>query len=452
MKHFSCLEEIVGVGGVYCDEAHLSVYGFDSTRLEKRPSYVVFPQNENQIAQILSYANAHLIPVTPRGAGSGMSGGCINEGIILAMQKYFSSIIHIDLENLCVTLQPGVINGYLNKILEPHHLFFPPDPASSAFSSVGGNIAENAGGMNAVRYGVSKNHILSMRVVLGSGEILQLGHKTYKDVAGYDLVGLMCGSEGTLGVITEMTLKLAPKPKHITSVLICFDGIKALAEASCAILASGLSPYAMEFLDSLMVAALNHKYQIYPEQAKAVLIIKLMANHLDSLERDVLELREIAARFSPLLFMRAQNQDEEERIWFGRKNASQASNFYGVKKLNEDITVPRGSVAKFLHRVEKISQKYGLTIACFGHIGDGNIHTNVMLKNESELDVGKQAVRELFAQAIEMGGTLSGEHGIGLSKSSFMPMAFGDLEMRIFREIKKVFDPNGILNPHKMGL
>ncbi|WP_233033070.1 FAD-binding oxidoreductase [Helicobacter kayseriensis] len=451
MKHFENLKAIIGEDGVYCDDAHLSVYGFDSTRLVRKPSYVVFPKNEAQVVKLVEYANEHKLPITPRGAGSGMSGGSINEGIILAMQKHFSSILEIDLENLCVRVQPGVINARLNQELKSYGLFFPPDPASQAFSTVGGNIAENAGGMNALRYGVSKNHILSMRVVLGSGEMMQIGHRTYKDVAGYDLLGLMCGSEGTLGIMTELTLKLSPIPRYSTSILLCFKNAKELARAACMILAEGVLPYAMEFLDTLTIMALNQKYEIYPKNAGAVLIIKLSAQYPEVLERDRDEIKKISKKFSLISFWESQNKEDEERIWFGRKNASQANSIYGRKKLNEDITVPRNKVAEFLEKVEEIGKKYQLTIPCFGHIGDGNIHTNVMLQSEDELQIGYQAVKELFEIALLLGGTLSGEHGIGIAKSSFMPMAFESYHLELFKKIKSIFDPNCILNPHKMG-
>lgn len=450
-QHIQALKEIVGEENLCIDPSTLSVYSYDSTRAEILPSCVIFPRHSQDIQRIISYAYTHKLPITPRGAGSGMSGGSINEGIILALQKHMNKILHIDTQNLCVTLEPAVINSALNNALAPHNLFFPPDPASASFSTIGGNISENAGGMCAVKYGVSKDYLLSAKVVLGTGEVLEIGHNTYKDVAGYNLLGLLCGSEGSLGIITELTLKLKAKARFEKSLLLGFSSLKSLADCSCAILSSGITPCAMEFLDTLTTQALNSRFNLYPLEAKAILIIKLDGNFEPSLEFEASEIEKICKAYAPLSFEVAKSKEEGERIWFGRKNASQANSIYGVKKLNEDITLPRSKVAEFLERVQEISQKYGFPIPCFGHIGDGNIHTNVMLPSLSSLSEGKEAVKELFSIALSMGGTLSGEHGIGLSKAPYMPLAFSPTHLRLFAQIKKAFDPHNILNPHKMG-
>lgn len=452
LDHIKALQSIVGEENLSCDPAILSVYSYDSTRLERAPSCVIFPRNSEDVSQIITYAFTHHLPITPRGAGSGMSGGSINKGIILAFQKHMNKILQIDTQNLCVTLEPAVINSKLNEVLAPYNLFFPPDPASASFSTIGGNLSENAGGMCAVKYGVSKDYLLSAKVVLGTGEMLNIGHNTYKDVAGYNLLGLLCGSEGSLAVITELTLKLKPKPKFEQSLLISFSSLKDLAKCSCEILSSGITPCAMEFLDTLTTQALNHYYQIYPKDSQAILIIKLDGNFAPSLEYELQEIEKISQKFQPLSFWKANSKEEEQKIWFGRKNASQANNLYGVKKLNEDITLPRSEVARFLQEAQKIGEKYKLPIPCFGHIGDGNIHTNVMLPTLEALSKGKQAVKELFILALDLGGTLSGEHGIGITKSEYMPLAFSKTHLELFAKIKSAFDPHNILNPHKMGL
>lgn len=450
--HIKALQDIVGEENLSCDPAVLSVYSYDSTRIEKTPSCVIFPRDSEDISQIITYAYTHHIPITPRGAGSGMSGGSINEGIILALQKHMNKILQINTQNLCITLEPAVINAKLNEALAPHNLFFPPDPASASFSSIGGNMIENAGGMCAVKYGVSKDYLLSAKVVIGTGEIIEVGHKTYKDVAGYNLLGLLCGSEGTLGIITELTLKLKPKPRFEQSLLVSFSSLKDLANCSCEILSSGITPCAMEFLDTLTTQALNHYYQIYPQNSQAILIIKLDSNFALSLEHEAQEIQKICQKFHPLSFWKASSKEEEQKIWFGRKNASQANNLYGVKKLNEDITLPRSEVANFLQETQRISEKYNLPIPCFGHIGDGNIHTNVMLPTLESLPQGKEAIKELFSLALSLGGTLSGEHGIGITKTEYMPLAFSEAHLELFSRIKSAFDPHNILNPHKMGL
>ncbi|RDU68966.1 FAD-binding protein [Helicobacter cholecystus] len=445
-------KHLLGEENVCNDPAVLSVYSYDSTRLEYLPSCVLFPRHTQDIQEIMKYACIHKLPIIPRGAGSGMSGGSLGKGIILAMQKHFRKIIEIDSLNLCAKVQPCVINAELNLALNPYGLFFPPDPASASFSTIGGNMAENAGGMCAVKYGVSKDYLLSAEVVLGNGEKITLGHKTYKDVAGYNLLGLLCGSEGTLGIFTELTLKLKAKPKFQRSLLICFDDISKLAQCSYTILSEGITPCAMEFLDKLSTQALNALKPIYPPHSEAILIIKLDGNFAPSLEHELQAIIDIAKKFSPLLFKVAQTPQEEEEIWFGRKNASQANSIYGVKKLNEDITLPRSCVPEFLTQTQKIGEKYNLKIPCFGHIGDGNIHTNVFLPSLDLLPIGKKAIDELFSFALSLGGTLSGEHGIGITKASYMPLAFSQAHLQLFKEIKKAFDPYHILNPYKMGL
>ncbi|ANV98607.1 glycolate oxidase subunit GlcD [Helicobacter enhydrae] len=449
-SHIDTFRQIVGAENVCADSLHLYAYSFDSTRLVQQPDCVIFPQNQEQISQILIYCNQHHIPVTPRGAGSGMSGGAINDGVILALQKHLNRILEIDTQNLTVTLQPGVINAHLNEALGQYGLFFPPDPASQNFSTIGGNLAQNAGGMNAVKYGVSKDYVLSLQVVIGNGDILTIGHNTLKDVAGYNLTQLFCGSAGTLGIITQATLKLKPILPHSRSILIGFSSFHTLSQTSTQILASAITPEAMEFLDSLIIQALNTQYHIYPQNAQAILIIKLSATFQEELELQTHQIQTIFKTQHPLFVQIASTPAEEEQIWFGRKNASQATNLYGVKKLNEDITIPKNQVANFLQEVYKIGECYGFKIPCFGHIGDGNIHTNIMLANQTDLEKGKQAVQEVFALALKLGGTLSGEHGIGLTKSAFMPLAFSQTHLEIFKQIKKIFDPNSILNPNKM--
>lgn len=450
--HIQALKQIVGEQNCQTSPLYLNAYSFDSSQSVALPDCIVFPRDELEVQEVIRYANLHHLCITPRGAGSGMSGGSVNGGIILAMQKYFNHILEIDTQNLSVTLEPGVINADLNQALKDYGLFFPPDPASSAFSTLGGNIAENAGGMSAVKYGVSKDYVLSLRTVLGNGEMMQIGHHTIKDVAGYNLLGLMCGSEGSLGVITQITLKLKPRPKISQSILIGFSSLQDLANCSCAILAEGITPCAMEFLDDLILKALNRYYGLYPQGVESILIVKLDGFSLSAISEEIQEIYKICQRFGAILFEPAQDEGQEQKIWFGRKNASQASLSYGVKKLNEDITVPRSKVAEFLDFVREIQEKRGVIIPCFGHIGDGNIHTNVILQDLKELPKGKEIVEELFAYALSLGGTLSGEHGIGMSKADFMPLAFNEMEMEIFRKIKKTFDPNGILNPFKMGL
>ncbi|WP_104697063.1 MULTISPECIES: FAD-linked oxidase C-terminal domain-containing protein [unclassified Helicobacter] len=457
-KHLSFFSKIVGRDNCKSDKLYLKGYSYDSTRQIFEPDCVIFPQNENQISQILSYCNKHLIPVVPRGAGSGMSGGslCANGGVVLAMEKYFNQILEIDEKNLTARVQPAVINKVLQNEVEKKGLFYPPDPASQEFSTIGGNVGENAGGMRALKYGTTKDYILALRAVLPNGDVICAGKKTIKDVAGYNLVGILCGSEGTLAVITEITLKLLAKPK-VTQVMIgSFGSIQDSMNAVYQTLAEGVTPVAMEFLDTLTLQALSVKMnKEIAKEAKAVLILQIDGDILESLAYQTQKIKEVFFKNKCLDFQIAKDQDKANEIWSMRRNASQSITIYGKKKLNEDITVPRGNLPKLLEGIEEIGRKYNLKIVCFGHAGDGNVHTNVMIQDsqdEEELQRGYRAVEEIFRLTIGLEGTLSGEHGIGLSKALFMQLAFSEAEMNLFKNLKKAFDPNNILNPNKMGL
>lgn len=457
-QHINIFSKIVGKDNCKVNKIYLKSYAYDSTRQIFEPDCVIFPQNEEQISRILSYCNKNLIPVVPRGAGSGMSGGsiCVNGGIVLAMEKYFNQILEIDEKNLLARVQPAVINKILQNEVEKKGLFYPPDPASQEFSTIGGNVSENAGGMRALKYGTTKDYILSLRAVLPNGEIIQVGKKTIKDVAGYNLVGVLCGSEGTLAIITEITLKLLAKPKMSQVMMGSFGSIEDSMNAVYQTLAQGVTPVAMEFLDTLTLQALKVKTKKeMNKDAKSVLILEIDGDVFESLAYQTQKIKEVFLQNNCLDFQVSQDQSQADEIWAMRRNASQSITIYGKKKLNEDITVPRGNLPKLLAGIEEIGKKYQLKIVCFGHAGDGNVHTNVMIQDPQdakELQKGYKAVEEIFKLTIKLEGTLSGEHGIGLSKASFMHLAFNQAEMEIFRNLKKAFDPNHILNPNKMGL
>lgn len=457
-NHIAFFRSIVGEEDCKDDAIYLKSYAYDSTRESFEPQCVIFPKNEEQISKILCYCNENFIPVVPRGAGSGMSGGaiCANGGVVLAMEKYFNQILEIDEKNLLARVQPAVINKTFQNEVEKVGLFYPPDPASQDFSTLGGNVSENAGGMRAVKYGITKDYVLALRAVLPNGAIIQTGKKTIKDVAGYNLSGLLCGSEGTLAVITEITLKLRVKPKFTQMMLGLFASIDSCMHVVYKILSSGVTPVAMEFLDTLTLKAVQKKmHRVFRDDTKAILIIQVDGEIPEIMDYQIQKIQEIFSQNECLESHIAKNATEAQEIWAMRRNASQSISIYGKKKLNEDITVPRGNLPSLLKGIEEIGKKYGFKIACFGHAGDGNVHTNVMVENpqdNAELERGHQAVEEIFRLAIKLEGTLSGEHGIGLSKAPFMKLAFSDAEMKLFRNLKKAFDPNNILNPKKMGL
>ncbi len=456
-QHINELRAIVGDDNLYADAAHLRAYSYDATRTHYRPDAVVFPRHEEDVRRVLVYCNAHGIAVTARGAGSGFTGGALpkNGGIILAMEKHMNRILHIDEENMLAIVQPGVINKDLQRHVEARGLFYPPDPASEEYSTLGGNVSENAGGMRAAKYGLTKDFVMALRAVRANGDVIRAGKHTIKDVAGYNVAGIIIASEGTLAVITEITLKLLPKPKYVQSYMGIFPDVDAAMNAVFKSLANGANPVAMEFLDSLVVHAVKEKIGIsLPEEAGALLIGDVDGNvpeevafQLETLERSF---RENGAQE----FRVATDPAERDALWVARRNASPSVTLYGTKKLNEDISVPRSKLPEALTRIYKIADKYHLKAPCFGHAGDGNIHVNVMLDDSDPVQLanGHKAIREIFELVVELGGTLSGEHGIGLSKAEFMDIAFTPAELQLFQDIKNAFDPNNILNPGKMGL
>lgn len=456
--HIKALRNIVGADNCYNDEAYLIAYCYDATRERYKPDAVLYPRDEKDVSEILKYCNEHRISVIPRGAGSGFTGGAlpVNGGVILALEKHFNQILEIDEKNLIARVQPGVINKILQNEVEKLGLFYPPDPASQEYSTIGGNVSENAGGMRAAKYGITKDYVMALRAVLPNGEIIRAGKKTIKDVAGYNIAGILIASEGTLAVITEITLKLIPKPKYKQSAMGIFNTIDDAMNAVYKTMASGITPVAMEFLDNLSIRAVEERFKKgLPINAGAILITQVDSDFKDTITQQLTQLEEKFKENGCIDFKIAKNQQEEEDLWFARRNASQSIAIYGKKKLNEDITVPRAQLPELLKRITKIGEKYNFKVPCFGHTGDGNVHTNVMVPNpddKTELQRGYECIKEIFKVAIELGGTLSGEHGIGLSKAPFMELAFNEAEMNLFRAIKSAFDPNNILNPNKMGL
>lgn len=457
-KHIEHIKNIVGEANCYDDKAHLIAYCYDATRERYEPDAVVFPRDENDVSQILRYCNEQKIAIIPRGAGSGFTGGAlpVNGGIILALEKHFNKILEIDTKNLIARVQPGVVNKLFQEEVEKLGLFYPPDPASQEYSTLGGNVSENAGGMRAAKYGITKDFVMALRAVLPNGDIIRAGKKTIKDVAGFNVVGTLIASEGSLAVITEITLKLLSKPKFEQSAMGVFKDIDSAMNAVYKSMASGISPVAMEFLDNLSINAVESKFKKgLPTNAGAILITQVDGNLDSQISYQLEQLESIFKQNGCVEFKVAKDKQEAQDLWFARRVVSQSINIYGKKKLNEDITVPRAKLPQLLSEIDKISKKYGFKIPCFGHTGDGNVHTNVMVPNpqdENELKKGYECITEIFKVAIELEGTLSGEHGIGLSKAPFMKLAFSEAEMNLFRAIKRAFDPNNILNPGKMGL
>jgi len=457
-NHIEKFEQIVTKENVKSDKAHLIAYCYDATKTRFEPDAVVFPRNEDDVSKILAYCNEHRIIVVPRGAGSGFTGGALpaSGGIILSLERYMNKLLEIDMQNMVAVVQPGLINMDLQKAVEKVGLFYPPDPASEEYSTLGGNVSENAGGMRAAKYGITKDYVMALKAVLPNGEIIRAGKKTIKDVAGYNIAGILTASEGTLAVITEITLKLIPKPKHKKTYMGIFPDVNSAMNAVFKSLASGANPVAMEFLDALVIQALREKLGVdLPEDAGAVLVGDVDGNLMDEVDFQLDTLDKSFKENGATKFVVAKDDEEAKKLWYARRNASPSITIFGSKKLNEDISVPRSKLPEALEAIYKIGKKYNLQVPCFGHAGDGNIHVNVMVKDKddaTQMMQGHYAIEEIFQLVVDMGGTLSGEHGIGTAKAPYMSIAFNDAEMMLFKSIKKAFDPNNILNPFKMGL
>ncbi|HIP20230.1 MAG TPA: FAD-binding protein, partial [Sulfurimonas sp.] len=406
---------------------------------------------------ILKYCNEHKIVIVPRGAGSGFTGGALpsSGGIVLGFEKHMNKILEIDMKNMVAIVQPGLINMDLQRAVEAVGLFYPPDPASQDYSTIGGNVSENAGGMRAAKYGITKDYVMATRAVLPNGDIIKAGKRTIKDVAGYNISGILIASEGTLAVLSEITLRLIPKPKMTKTAIGIFPTVNEAMEAVYKTMASGITPVAMEFLDNLTIRAVEQVHSKgLPVDAGALLVTDVDGNLEDDLDFQLAQIEKVFKENGCNEFRIAKDDKEAADIWFARRNASQAITVYGSKKLNEDVTVPRAALPELLDKFNAIAKKYDISIPCFGHTGDGNVHTNVMVdgKDPEQVKIAYLAIEEVFQATVDLGGTLSGEHGIGLAKAPYMRMAFSEEEMNLFKSIKMAFDPNNILNPAKMGL
>jgi glycolate oxidase len=452
-KTFRALQDIVGKS--YCSNAKedLVCYGYDATTINSPPDAIVFPEKTSQISSILRLADRNNFPVTPRGAGSGMTGGSIpvNGGVAIIMTR-FNRIHKIDTDNLVAYVEPGVITGHFHRAVEKEGLFYPPDPASSEFCTLGGNMAECAGGPSAVKYGVTRDYVLGLEVVLSTGEIIKTGVKTTKSVVGYDLTRLFIGSEGTLGIITHMTLRLLPLPKEIRTITAVFDMIDKAAETVSEIIRRSIIPRTIEFMDNTSIRCVEEQLKIgLPTEAQAILLIDVDGT-ADETDRAVTKLKELCLSKGAKRVKVAESKEEAVNLWKARKAISPALFKYGPNKINEDIVVPRSKIPEMVKKIDSLRKKTGLIMASFGHAGDGNIHFNIMLDKNDKIQLKKaeDAVEELFDYTLKLGGTISGEHGIGITKAPYMGKEIGTVELELMKKIKKVFDPKGILNPGKI--
>lgn len=444
---------VVGPENFTTSVEDLLCYAYDATNREFRPDAVAFPGTAQEVSEILKLANEHAFFVVPRGAGTGMSGGAlaVRGGLVLVMTR-FNRILTIDTDNLLAVAEPGVVTGEFQEAVEKQGLFYPPDPASASFSTLGGNVAEGAGGPRAVKYGVTRDYVLRLEVVLPTGEVIQTGVQTAKGVVGYDLTRLMVGSEGTLGIITRMVLRLLSLPQVVRTLSVTFDHIRDAAETVSEIMRSGMVPRTIEYMDRAAIQCAEDYLRMgLPVDAGAMLLMDV-----DGSEAAVIacldHLTALCENRGARRIATAGSREEAEDLWKARRALSPAVFQLGPDKINEDIVVPRSRIPDMIEWIDDLRTRTGLHIVTFGHAGDGNIHFNIMLDKQDEavLEKAESAVEALFRQTILLGGTLSGEHGVGITKAPYIGMEIGEQELALMKRIKALFDPKGILNPGKI--
>ena len=448
------LRDIVGAEYLRSDDASLDLYGVDALGKGHRPDVVVIPKNTQQIAAIARLCNEQRVPLVVRGAGTGFTGGAVPTcgGVLLSMER-LNRILEIDELNLLAVVEPNVINADLQREVESVGLFYPPDPASLNQSSIGGNVAECAGGPRAFKYGVTKRYILALEAVLPTGEIINTGSKAVKNVVGYDLTQLMVGSEGTLAIITKITVRLLPKPPANQTLLATFDGIRGAVDAVSELIRRRVVPAAVELIDgdSLDAIEKNLGGRMVAPGTRAALIVEVDGTPVgveDDLDRVVEACRTTGAQE----ISRARSEAERDTIWSLRRQTSVALKKTGLIKINHDVVVPRGRVPELFDVIGEMKRTYNLRIASFGHAGDGNIHVNLLVTpgDADEAARAKQAERFLFTRVVALEGSISGEHGIGFAKAPYLPIELSPEEIALMKRVKAAFDPNGILNPGKI--
>jgi glycolate oxidase len=443
----------VGEGRYFDNQEDLLMYSYDAFMVKGMPEVVLLPVSTEEVSRIMKVASREKIPVTPRGAGTNLTGGSVptRGGMTLAFTK-MNRILDIDKENRNAVVQPGVINMEFQKELAKKGLYYPPDPGSMAVTTMGGNVAENAGGPRAVKYGVTKDYLLGLEVVLSSGEVLRTGGKTLKNVTGYNLTQLFCGSEGTLGLITEMTLKLIPLPETKRTLQAAYKNMSDAGRTVSKVFEIGILPVALEILDKTFINIIEDYTKLgLPREAEALLLIEV-----DGPETAVIpqseRLTKLCQEMGAHEVKVAKTVAENDEIWRARRSAYGAEARLRPTAIAEDCTVPVGNLVAMFHEVAKIAEKYKLLIPIVAHAGDGNLHPQILtdIRDKEEMEKVMKAIDEISIKAVELGGTLTGEHGIGIAKREILPVELGEAAMEVTRNIKKAFDPLNIMNPDKV--
>ncbi len=451
-----CLEKLERIVGAPFFSAHredLVCYGYDATASLHLPDAVVFPASAQQVSQIMKLAVAFRVPVIPRGGGSGMTGGAlaVYGGIVVVFNR-MNRILEIDRENLIARVQSGVITAEFQRRVQHDGLFYPPDPSSADISTIGGNLAECAGGPKAVKYGVTRDYVLGLEAVLPTGEIVKTGVRTAKGVVGYDLTRLIVGSEGTLALITEATVKLLPLPECVMTLTAAFDGMDTAARAVSEIVCSHTVPRTIEFMDNASIRlAEGYLHVGLPVDVGALLIMEVDGRR-DEIAGLARALEDLSRHLGAVSVSVAETEAQAQQLWQARKAISPALFKLAPHKINEDIVVPRNRVPDLVAKIDELRSRTGLTMVAFGHAGDGNIHFNIMLdkSDQTALEKANRAVEALFDTTLALGGTISGEHGVGITKAPYLRKELGEAELALMRRIKDAFDPLGLLNPGKI--
>ncbi|OPH52110.1 glycolate oxidase subunit GlcD [Paenibacillus ferrarius] len=448
------LRQIVGESHFKDDMETLVTHSYDGTpMLQQLPEGVIYPKDTAQVSAIMKVLSEHRIPLVSRGSGTNLCGGTVpvQGGIVMVMHR-MNAILEVDMQNLTATVQPGIITKTFIEHIEGLGLFYPPDPSSMAISTIGGNIAECSGGLRGLKYGTTKDYVIGLECVLASGEIMRTGGKLMKDVAGYDLTKLLIGSEGTLAVITEATLKLIPPPKYKKTMLAMFKDIYGAARTVSAIIENRIIPATLEFMDNPTIRVVNDFAKLgLPLDMAAILLIE-QDGEMETVERDIARISEICQEEQADQISIASNQEEALKLLTARRSAFTALARLRPTTILEDATVPRSEIAEMVLQINRIALKYNVQICTFGHAGDGNLHPTATTdaRDHDEIERVEAAFEEIFEEAIRLGGTITGEHGVGLVKAPFLEWKVGSTGIAIMKSIKQGFDPLNILNPGKM--
>jgi glycolate oxidase len=439
---------------ILTEKEDLVPYAFDGTAaILQMPAVVVFAMTPEEVSRVLKMANESFFPVVTRGSGTGLSGGSVpSEGSVVLCLSRMNQILEVDAKNLTLMAEAGATTLSIAEAAEKLGLFYPPDPGSMKISTIGGNVAENSGGLRGLKYGVTKDYIMGLEVVLPSGEIIFTGNKCVKDVAGYSLRDIFIGSEGTLGVVTKVLLKIIPKPTARKTLLATFVQMEDAAEAVSGIIEAKIIPCTLEFLDQVTINCVEDYVKIgLPRDAAAILLMET-DGHPAAVEDEAARMAEIARQYKASSVVVAQTEAEAAQLASARRTAFSALARLAPTVILEDATVPRSELAKMVTRIREVSEKYKLKVGTFGHMGDGNLHPTFLTneRDTEEMHRVEEAMKEIFDAALELGGTITGEHGVGLAKKGFLRKAVGDLNLEVMRTLRRTFDPKGILNPGKI--